>query len=90
MVNFTTQRSEVDTIETHSGRNNGGNTRAREKTMGDRENGFESTVSIGVGCCFPLGRWKLVRVDGRRDVSCGSWLPVTDLRGTTQLVREER
>ena len=63
---------------THSGRENGGRTRASEKAMGDRENGLESTVSIGVGCCLiPLGTWKLVLVDGRRDVSCGSWLPVT-------------
>jgi len=44
--------------------------RASEKAIGERENGFESTVSIGVGhCFFPLGTWKLVRVDGRRDVS---------------------
>lgn len=63
---------------THSGKKKGGNTRATEKAMGDRENGLESTVSIGVGFrSIPLGTWKLVLVDGRRDVSCGSWLPVT-------------
>jgi len=37
-----------------------------------------STVSIGVGCyLFPLGTRKFVRVEGRMDVGCGSWLPVT-------------
>jgi len=82
-----TQRPKLNTIETHSGRKNDGNMRASEKAMGDRENGFESTVSIGVGCCFfPLGTLKLVRVDGRRDVSCGSWLPVTNLWGEKNLV----
>jgi hypothetical protein len=66
--------------KTYAGRKSGGNTRASEKAIGDRAKGFESTVSIGVGCLFdPLGTWKLVRVDGSRDVSCGSWLPVTGL-----------
>lgn len=40
----------------YSGRKSGGNTRASAKAIGDRENGFESMVSIRVGCCFfPLG-----------------------------------
>ena len=78
-VSFVIQLPKPKSDKTYSGRKNEGNTRASEKAIGDRENGFESTASILVGCCFaPLGRWKLVRVDGRSDVSCGSWLPVTD------------
>ena len=53
MINFVTQWFKLESIETHSGRKNEGKIRASEKATGDRENGFESTVSTGVGCCFP-------------------------------------